>query len=159
MFSATVSSNSSVSCVTTPIRSSRSRRRTCRDVDAAHQHGAGGGIVEPRHHIHQRRLAAAVGADDRDRLARLDAERHVVEHQFVRLVVKRHVAELDRAEQFRQWRGMRGIRDLRLAVEHLVQVIGRRGALLQRVEDRGQPANRVARSAEEAVEQREPTVR
>src|SRR5439155_19022077 len=64
------------------------------DVDAIEQDGAGGHVVEARDEIHERGLAAARRADDRDRLARLGRERHVAEDR----VLGARIAELDGLE-------------------------------------------------------------
>ncbi len=42
--------------------------------------GAGGGLFEVRQHADERRFARAVGADERDAVAAIDGEAHVLEH-------------------------------------------------------------------------------
>jgi hypothetical protein len=58
-------------------------------------HGPGTRPLEPEDEPHQRRLAAAVRARDRDELARLDAQRHVLEHVGAAWVGERHAVERD----------------------------------------------------------------
>ena len=52
--------------------------------------------LEAEREAHQRRLAAAVRSGDRDELARLDGEVHVLEHGTASVVGERDVAQLDR---------------------------------------------------------------
>ena len=67
-------------------------------VDAVDEHRAGGHVVEPRHELHERRLARAGRADERDGRAGGDVERDVVDGGARRAVVaQRRVAELDAA--------------------------------------------------------------
>ena len=80
MLSAIVPENRCTSCSTrlnSPRRSARSSSRmstpSMRDPAALH-------VVEPQQQVDQRRLARAGGADDADPLARLDLERHVLQH-------------------------------------------------------------------------------
>ena len=51
--------------------------------------------LETEHEAHQRRLAAAVRAGDRDELACFDSEVHVREHGAATVVGERDVAQLD----------------------------------------------------------------
>ena len=62
-------------------------------VDAVQPHGAADRIGEPRHQVGQRGLAAAVGADDAQRLAEGDRQVDVVQHRLVRRVVEVDVVE------------------------------------------------------------------
>ena len=54
--------------------------REVADVDPRQPHRAAVDVVQPRRQRRDRGLAAAGGADERDNLAGLDAERHAVEH-------------------------------------------------------------------------------
>ena len=58
-------------------RAAQAAERDLADVDAADRHGARRRLVQPRQQVDQRRLAGAGAADERDRLARLDAEADV----------------------------------------------------------------------------------
>ncbi len=60
------------------------------DVDLAQvasveQDPPAGGIVKPRDQIAERRLAAAARTDQRDRFARLDVERHILQRERARI--------------------------------------------------------------------------
>ena len=63
---------------------------------AVERHGARLRIVEPQDQVEDRALARAGGADDRDLLARLDVERHAVEHVGLR---PRRIGEADTARR------------------------------------------------------------
>ena len=67
------------------------------EVDAADAHRAVGRVVEPGHELGHRRLAGAGRADDGQPLARLDPQRHVVEHERAVAVAERRAVELDGA--------------------------------------------------------------
>ena len=54
-------------------------RRHPRDVLVAEDEPAMARLVDPAHQVEDRRLAGAVGADDREHLARLDLEAHILQ--------------------------------------------------------------------------------
>jgi hypothetical protein len=58
-----------------------------RDLDARDRHAAGGGLVEPREDVHERRLAGARRAHDRRQLPAGDLERDSAERVDGRLTV------------------------------------------------------------------------
>ena len=95
MLFATVSLNSSVSCVTMPKRPRSSRSRTSRMSTPSIVIRPLVGIVEPRQQLDERRLAAAVRADDGDRLAGSHFEVDAVQHLLVGMVVEVDVLERD----------------------------------------------------------------
>ena len=64
-------------------------------VEAVDEDRALGGVVEPRDQVDERRRAAAGGADDRHRLARLGDERNVAQHGILGArIAELHAAEL-----------------------------------------------------------------
>ena len=66
------------------------------DVDAVERDPALDRVVEPRQELHERGLAAAVGADDGHRFAGAHLEPDVVQHLLVRMVIEIDVLERDR---------------------------------------------------------------
>ena len=94
------------------------------DVDAVDRDPAGDRIVEPRQQLHERGLAAAVGADDGHRFAGPHFELNVAQHRLVRVVVEVDVLERDRLRERRQRLRIGRIDDRRLAVEHFVDAVG-----------------------------------
>ena len=60
------------------------RRGPLADVDAVDRDAPLLHVVEPQQQVDDRRLARAGGADDRHALARLDVERHVLQHRLAR---------------------------------------------------------------------------
>ena len=84
MFSAMVSEKRNGSCGTNPIAARSVASGNLAHVDAVEEDGAGRRLVQPRQQVDERRLARTGGADERRRLARLDAERHVLERRASR---------------------------------------------------------------------------
>ncbi len=90
-------------------------------------------IVEARHEVHERRLAAARRADDRRHLARPCREAHVLEDGLLGVVAERHVLEADRVLDPPEHDGVLRLDDLGLRVEDLEDAVHRRGRVLERV--------------------------
>ena len=83
-----------------PDRAAQLGERQPPDVDAVEQHRAAVGVVGPDQQVHQRGLARAGGADDRERPPRVDPERDVLQHPAALPragIAEPDVAELDRA--------------------------------------------------------------
>ena len=97
MFAATVSSKSTVSCVTMPIWPRSDASDTRPDVDPVDQDRSAGHVVETRHEVGQARLARAAAPHDRHGPAGVHGERHAVEGVLAVgvFVLERHVAELE----------------------------------------------------------------
>ena len=74
-----VSSNSTVSCVTMPICARSDASVTSRMSTPSIRMRAGADVVEPRQQVDQRRLAGAAAADDRDHLPGAHRERHAAQ--------------------------------------------------------------------------------
>ena len=74
----------------------RGATREPRRLLAEEESFAGRGTLEAESQAHQRRLAAAVRPGDRDELAGLNREAHVLEHRAAAVVGERDVAQLDR---------------------------------------------------------------
>ena len=97
MFSRTLASNTCASCGISVVQAPRSRRP--RQADAVDLDMAVLRLVEAGQHAHQRALARAARADQRDALAAIERQRHVVQ-AAARLVVGRLAAgmlEMDAA--------------------------------------------------------------
>ena len=100
------------------------------NVDAVEPHRADVCIVKPRKQIDERGLAAAVGADDGDRLPERNSQIDLVQHPLARGVLERNAVE----HQFRPgilqelWLGR--IDDLGLIIDDLENAIGRCDAAL-----------------------------
>ena len=103
MFSPIVPLNRNASCGTIPICERSDDARDVAQVVPVDQDAAGGRVVEARDELGERRLAGAGRADQRDGLARRDAQVDVA--QRVRspsaAVGERHVVEVDLAAQRR----------------------------------------------------------
>ena len=107
------------------------------DVDVAHvravdQHRPRARVIQPRQQLHERGLARARRAHQRDRRARLDRQRDVAQGVRTRPVAEGHVAQLHAPAPRRQRRGAAD--DRRLAVEDLEQPRARRGRALRHAE-------------------------
>ena len=85
---------------------------------------AGGGIGETRNQVGQRALAAAVGADDGDRLAEGDPQIDLFEHRLARLIGEADVLEHQIAVVAVEGDGLFRIADLRLAIEPREDPVG-----------------------------------
>ena len=93
---------------TTPISAAERAQVPLADVDARRRGRGRAHVVEARSRsLMMRRLAGAGRADDRDRLARLDAERDVAQHPVLALVGEPHVVEDDLAASARRRRHAR----------------------------------------------------
>ena len=97
MFSRIVPPNSHVSWSTMPMFERRSRRRIFEMSRPSRRDRAAVDLVEAHDQVHERGLARAGRADDRDRLARLGDERQVLDERVLRVVGERDVVELDAA--------------------------------------------------------------
>ena len=115
-----------------------------RGVDAVEQDLARVDLVEPHQQVDQGGLAGAGRPDDRDRLARLDGQRHVLDQRPVRRVAERHVVELDPAADSGRpgWLGRVGL--LLGGVQQREHPLGRRDARLQQVGHAGNLGQRLA---------------
>ena len=71
-------------------------RRQLGDVLTVEDHLAGPRLRAAANDLHQRRLAGTVGADQRDDLARLHGQAHVVQRPH-RAVALRRASDLDQA--------------------------------------------------------------
>ena len=104
------------------------------EVDATEADRAVGRVVEPRHQLGERRLARAGGADEHEPLAVLERERHVVQHRIeLRRVPEAHVVDHEIAGD-RELDRLLGLDEIALLVEQAVELLQRRGRLLERVE-------------------------
>ena len=69
-------------------------------VDAVQQNAAGGGLEQARDELDDGRLAGAVLADERERLASADRERHVGQHVAIgQRIAEADAIELDRVDR------------------------------------------------------------
>ncbi len=113
------------------------------DVLAADPHGAAVGVVEPRQQQRHRRLAAAGGAHHGQRLARLDAQRQVVQHRRALAVAEADGVELDRGGRVGgQFVRAGGLADLRLGVDQFEHALHAGPRLLAHGEDDGEHPHR-----------------
>ena len=95
---ATVPENRYGFCGTSPIRAHSSSGSRPAYVDPVDAHLAAGDVEQPRHQVHQRRLAGAGGADDRGRLAGPGGEGQVPQHRLLGTGIgELHAAELQLA--------------------------------------------------------------
>ena len=102
MLFAIVSSNSTMSWLTRLSCRRKSRKRVLAHVAAVEHDRADLRIVEPRQQAHERRLAAAGLAHERERRASGHGEAHVAQHRaLARVVAERHAAVLDVAARAR----------------------------------------------------------
>ena len=116
--------------------------RIVADRDTVQQDLARDHVVEPGQQTHERRLAAARSADDRERPAGLHRKRHVLEHGHSRGPVGEvDVAELDVTPDATR-PGRTGI-DFVLLVDHAEQAPGCGHPALQRRVDVGDAAHRL----------------
>jgi hypothetical protein len=85
-------------------------------IDAVDRYRASGGIIEPRHEIHQCRLAATIGTDNGNRLTALYREIHAIEYQFGWFIRKRNIIEANVSQATRQADWLLRVLELRSAV-------------------------------------------
>ena len=110
------------------------------------------GIVEPGQQLHERGLAAAVGADDRDGFASADIQVYAAEDRLFGMVVEADVFELERPLQSRERHRFCRVEDGWLAVHHFVDAVGGGDGLLDVAELAGESAGRVAHAGEHREE-------
>ena len=122
------------------------------DVDAVDRDAAGQRVVEPRQQLQQRRLAAAVGADDGDRFAGADFQVDVAQHRLVRVVVEADAFEPHGALQRRQRHRVAADRRSSARGRAFVDAVGRGDGLLDVAELVRQPAGRVGHAGQHREE-------
>ena len=104
-------------------------------VDATDADDAIGRVVETGHELGDRRLAGAGGPDDGEPLARLDAQRDVVEHQ--RAVVRSGTtrATSSTAPPVGRGTGIAGSSDVGIGVDQVEELVEPRAGRLDHVEE------------------------
>ena len=114
-----------------PIWRAQRLERHLAHVVAVDQHLAAGHVVEARDQVDDAALAAAGGAEDGHRLARLGLEADVLEHRFAAAkVAEADIGKLHSALHRRQRHGARLVRHLVVGVQDLVDAIGAGAAWL-----------------------------
>ncbi len=124
-------------------------------VHAVHQHGALVHVVQARDQHHERRLAGAGGADDRDRAAGLHVEVDPVQNQLLAVVGEAHVAEFHATAAGRQRLRIRRRDEAGLAVEQFEHARAARHGPLCHPERHAEPAHRTGEHQDVAVERDE----
>ena len=114
-------------------------------------------VGEARDQIGQRRLAATVGADDRDCLAKGNLQGHIVQDSRAGMILERHAFEAELAAMPRARQGILRAVDGRLAVQASEDPVAGRDAALQPAEDVGELSHRIGRAKEETIEEKERT--
>ena len=128
-----VSSNSTVSCVTMPICSRSDASDDIANVAAVDQDGAARHVVEPRQQVHERGLAGAAAADDRDHLPGAHGQRHAAQRAAAVAVVvaeetsRNSIALVNGGSGAAPGRSITSVCD----VEHLEDALGGGRRLLQ----------------------------
>ncbi len=114
-----------------------------RRVDAVEQDASAVQLVEAHDQVHERRLAGPRGAHDRDRLARLDRQRQVVDERLVLLVAEVDVLELEPTMEVGRGDGLGRVGRLIVCVKEFEDPLGARHAGLQQVGHGTQLAERL----------------
>ena len=128
--------------MTTPISCRSDAGLDLAHVDAVDQDAALGDVVLAAEQAHERRLARAGGAHQRDRRAALDLEVDVAQDRRAVLVGEGDAAQLDAAVARGQRPRVRRRLQPRLAVEQLEQARARRGRALGEAERDAERAHR-----------------
>ena len=115
---------------------------------AVEEHGALGRVVEPADEVHERALAAAVGAHDRHPLAERDREVHAREHRVDAVVAERHVLQADLAMRAGHALGLGRLAELRGRVEQRIELLGAHDPEVHTGEHARELPHRIARSDE-----------
>ena len=112
---------------------------------------AGVHVPEPGQQVHQRRLAAAVGADQGDGLAVADLQRDALEQGRAARIAEVDVLELDDLGLPRQLDRLGTFDHLGLAIHHGADAVGRGRGALDLGMNVGELADRVGRTGEHGV--------
>ena len=145
-----VSSNSSVSCVTSADLTAKLTESHVGQRHAVEANFAGVGIGKTRNQIGQRALAAAVRADDGDRFAERNAQAHILQHRFAGLVGETHVLEFQVAIVPPDGYGMLRIANGRFAFEPGEDAVAGGAGGLQAAEDVGHFSQRIGHAGQKA---------
>jgi hypothetical protein len=100
-------------------------QRDVAHVVAVDAHAAAGHVVEAWQQVDERALASTGGAQDRDRLPRLNRDADVAQHVFIcARIAKRHLVVVHLAGQRRERARARPILDVAGRIEHLENALG-----------------------------------
>ena len=126
------------------------------DIDSVNEHSTGLGLQQPRNQTHQRRLARAIGADDRYALAVLDRERHVLKGGSIRPGVDhRHGVKFDGLTMSRQLWHLHRALGFTLLGQDIRQALSRRRRRMHFVDQSREWSKRRARHRKRAQRENE----